>query len=141
MNNIYKLLRQKYSTHRHVVNYVLIGITGIFVDFGIFAILFNLFNINPIVANALSGCCSITSNFTLNALFNFKTRNRLLARFLSFFGIALGGIAITSITLNIFHEGLGVNANIVKFVSLIVIVVVQYNLNKVISFNIRQQIT
>ena len=67
-----------------LIRYCLIGVTGASLD----AVLFWLMTRAGVyyqLANFISVTCGIVNNFFLNAFFNFKTKNRLLRRFCSFY--------------------------------------------------------
>lgn len=120
---------------RQLVVYALIGACGVTLDFFLFLLLFNVVGIHEQVANAISISAGIVNSFTLNALFNFRKRDRLLMRFVRFYAVGMGGIALTFVLLAVFAGPLGLNPNIVKLCSLPLVLVLQYSLNKRWSFS------
>ncbi len=58
----------------------------------------------------------------------------MLRRFLRFYAVGLVGIGLVAVLLLVFHTWLGVDANVVKVVSLPVVAVLQFLLNKRWSF-------
>lgn len=122
-----------YESHRSFILYALIGCTGVALDFIAFLFLYNVLHVNAVVATIVSVLLGITCNFILNTLFNFKKTNKLHLRFLSFLLIGLSGLMISTYILA-FGEVFAFDANIVKVVSLPIIVVYQYILNKNFSF-------
>lgn len=120
--------------YRGFIIYSIIGFCGLFVDIGSFLIMTKLFGINYLIANTISMSLGIVNNFILNVFFNFKTKDRLLTRFISFAAIGISGMFITNFILYIFVEKVGIDEAIVKILSLGVIVVYQYNMNRMISF-------
>jgi len=131
---MHELVVKHYHKHKHFIHYSLIGFSGVALDFAVFAALFNIFQIGSLVANAISTTCGITNNFFLNRHLNFKKKDRLLWRFASFYITGLVGLGVSSLILHTFHDHFGFNANIVKAVSIVVVVILQYGLNKTISF-------
>lgn len=123
-----------FKSHEQFVRYSLIGLTGVALDFVIFLVLFNLLDMNALVANIISTSCGITNNFILNRSLNFKKKDFTLLRFLSFFATGLVGILVSTIIIRIFHDFIGWDANWVKFGAIVVVVLVQYTINKHISF-------
>lgn len=117
-----------------LVRYAAIGALGVCLDYGLFVVLFNLVGLHEQVANALSTTAGIVNNFALNALFNFRRRDRLLVRFLRFYAVGLTGIALTFLLLRVFSAGLGVNPDLVKAASLPLVLVLQYSINRRWSF-------
>lgn len=116
------------------VNYGLIGMTGVTLDFLIYLLLVKI-GFHPIYASAISVSIAITNNFILNAVFNFKTKDQLLRRFVNFYGVGCIGILVTSIILFIGHDILGAGAVTVKVISIPFVVGMQFLLNKKISFS------
>lgn len=129
-----KFLNAKYVKHKNLILYALIGFTGVTLDFIIFYILYNFAGLNDKFANIISVSIAISNNFILNILFNFKKRDSFLLRFSSFFIIGILGLAISSVFLEIFHTRAGFDANIIKALSIPIVVAIQYLLNKTISF-------
>lgn len=117
-----------------LVRYAAIGVLGVCLDYGLFVVLFNLVGLHEQLANALSTTAGIVNNFALNALFNFRRRDRLLVRFLRFYAVGLTGIALTFLLLRVFSAGLGVNPDLVKAASLPLVLVLQYSINRRWSF-------
>lgn len=67
-----------------LVKYVLIGVLGLVVDFGIYTILTH-FKMNVEIANIISSTCGIINNFLWNSYTNFKVHDRMILRFISYF--------------------------------------------------------
>jgi putative flippase GtrA len=119
--------------NRQFLLYSVIGVSGVVIDFIIFIILFNLLNFPPITSTVIAVLFGITNNFVLNTIFNFKKKDFLLLRYAIFTSVGLLGLLI-SIYFQAFASVFAIDANIMKVVSMPVIVVVQYLLNKHISF-------
>lgn len=128
------LLLSLAKERRPFIVYCLIGLTGVSLDYGIFLLLVNGLHVHYLVANAFSTTMGIVNNFAVNCRFNFKVRDRLMIRFLSFYGVGLAGLAMSSLLLYIGVTGLHLNPNATKAATLILVVVLQYNLNRFISF-------
>lgn len=137
MNKIFKKIFTK-----NFILYAIIGVSGVTLDFVIFAFLTKVVALDPLVANVISTTFGITNNFVLNAFFNFKKRDALLYRFISFYAVGVVGIVLSTLILRALHDGLGLDPLIAKFVSLIFVLIAQYSLNKKISFrNISEKIS
>lgn len=120
--------------YKHAWGYAIIGIIGLWVDLGGFYLLHNFFGMDKSLANLISSVLAILHNFILNALFNFRKRDQLGIRLLSFYAVGAVGILLTQLMFWLFTDWIGVNANIIKPFSVILVFVVQYNLNKRFSF-------
>ncbi|GAB3286010.1 GtrA family protein [Parasphingorhabdus pacifica] len=119
---------------RSLVLYAVIGLSGVTLDYLLFLVLFNSVGLHEQLANAVSTTVGIINNFTLNTLLNFRKRDRLLLRFARFYSVGLAGIVLTFVLLQVFSGALGVDPNIVKAVSLPIVLVCQYTLNRRWSF-------
>ncbi|KAA5836102.1 GtrA family protein [Saccharopolyspora hirsuta] len=117
-----------------LLRYALIGGSGVLLDYLLFLLLFNAFGVHEQLANAISTTAGITNNFVLNALFNFRKRDRIVVRFLRFYAVGLTGIALTFLLLQVFSGWLGIDPNLVKAGSLPVVLLLQYTINKKWSF-------
>jgi putative flippase GtrA len=89
------------------------------------------------VANAVAYVLGTTNNFFLNVLFNFRTRDRLLARFLSFQAVGLLGLVTSAGILWLLVDRMRIGPIPAKIATLSVVLALQYNLNRLISFRRR----
>lgn len=77
MSKINKLVNS--TSFIQLIKYVLIGILGLVVDFGVYMILTH-FNSNVEIANVISSTCGIINNFFWNSYTNFKVHDHMLLR-------------------------------------------------------------
>lgn len=131
MNKI--ITTAKSDTFRQLVKYVLIGVLGLVVDFGIYTLL-TFFNMNVEIANIISSTCGIINNFFWNSYTNFKVHNHLLLRFISYFLVGQITTVFTTASLFIFVTKLGYPHLIVKVVATFVATMIQFVINKLITF-------
>lgn len=122
------------KVYREFITYAFIGISALVTDVLLFLVFFNTGLFNAVVSNVLAIIVSIIQSFTLNTLFNFKKTDKILLRFISFFTVCMIGMVISTAFLYVLDEYLGVDTNIAKFLSLPVIIIVQFGLNKKITF-------
>lgn len=135
--NLVLSLYRKYS---NFILYGIIGVSGATFDYLLFILFVNIFEWNIFLSNILSVSVGIINNFILNVVFNFKTKDHLLLRFVSFYSVGLIGLALSTLILKIFVDDLGFNSSIVKLGSIVIVVLVQYFLNKSISFRKSKEI-
>jgi len=114
--------------------YFLIGISGALLDFSAFALVYQVFGFGEVFANVVGSIIGFNNNFFLNAFFNFKTKTNLLTRYLSYFMICVFGMVVSSTFIYIMVSVMGFNAFLSKFLAMGGIFVVQYFLNKKITF-------
>lgn len=122
------------AKYRHFIIYSMIGVTGASLDYLTFLLFTNVFHWNIIFSNILSVTLGVTDSFILNMLFNFKVKDRIFFRAISFYTVGAIGMGLSTLILHIFVTELGFSKTIVKLLSLVVVVIVQYTLNKAISF-------
>jgi putative flippase GtrA len=119
--------------NRRLILYCVLGGTGAFVDMVSYLVMVNWAGVHYQVANILSVLLGILTSFTLNATFTFNVTDRLLLRLLSFVIVGLVGLALSSAALYVFVTVLGFDKNLVKL-GTGAVVLVQYNLNRMITF-------
>ena len=73
------------------------------------------------------------ADFVLNALLNFRTRDRLLLRFARFYAVGLAGLVLTFLLLQL-GAALGLDPNLVKAAAIPLVVLLQYLINRRWSF-------
>lgn len=133
-NNTVLFIKNKILEHKEFLLYAIIGVTGVAIDFIIFYLLYNKLNADVVIANIISVSAGITNNFILNTFFNFKKKDRIGTRFFSFFTVGIAGLLLSNLIIFIFHSKAGLDATLVKFISIPPVVVFQFILNKKISF-------
>lgn len=116
-----------------LVKYVLIGVLGLVVDFGIYTILTH-FKMNVEIANIISSTCGIINNFLWNSYTNFKVHDRMILRFISYFIVGQITTVFTTVSLFILVTKLGYPHLIVKIVATFVATLIQFVINKVVTF-------
>ena len=123
-----------FEQYRQLIVYCLIGSTGATLDFVIYALLTNCAGIHYQIANFLSVSFGIINNFFWNCYFNFKTRDKILNRLVSFYSVGMLGWALSAGCLWLFIEVMSINVLIAKFGTIFFVTVVQFCLNKFITF-------
>jgi putative flippase GtrA len=128
------LIVNLYTKHRNLILYGIIGFCGAGIDFLVFAILYKYLHVYYLWANLISVSFGITKNYILNTIFNFKTKDKFWLRFLSYYGIGLLGMGISSLLLVALVEVLHLATMVAKIISAGLTVIIQYNLNKHLTF-------
>ena len=120
--------------NRQFILYCVIGASGVTLDFLVYSALLKSGVLQYQAANAVGYASGTLLSFFLNAHFNFRVRDRLAARLLSFCFVAFLGWAASAGTLYLLVNRAGMNKYISKVGALVIVVIVQYNLNRLISF-------
>lgn len=119
---------------KELIRYGLIGVTGASLDFLAYAALVTWTSIQPGVASVLSVSLGIVNNFLLNYFFNFAVRDKFWLRLGAFFAVGALGIVISYVVIE-WLVALDVNPLWAKVFSIPPIVVIQFVINKYVSFN------
>ncbi|MCX6307640.1 MAG: GtrA family protein [Bacteroidia bacterium] len=118
--------------------YALVGVVGLVVDMGLFYVFYEMLHINYILSNIMSSSLAVVNNFILNSIFTFKVKDKLFYRFLSFFSIALAGMALSSGMLALMIDGMHLNSMVAKAISVLFVALIQYYVNKKLTFSERR---
>ena len=115
--------------------YGLIGTFGVFIDLSIFNILYIFFDQSLFILYHLIGYLFGTlTSFFLNINFNFKIKDKIKSRLILFFLVAFIGALTSSIFIHFASNVFAFDARISKLLSLIIVFLVQYLLNKSLTF-------
>lgn len=138
MKNVILSLRIRFINsffkYKQFILYGIIGVVSASLDFFIFTFLTHIILINYLLANIISVNCGIINSFFLNSRYNFKVQNKFIKRFFTFYLIGLFGLGISSVFLWLFVEVFNVNVLISKIMVIFIITIVQFSLNKLITF-------
>jgi len=124
------LLRQNWQ----FLLYCVIGFSGVGLDFGIYSLLVKTGTLNYQAANAVGYASGTLLSFILNAKFNFRVTDKIVLRLLIFFGVAFLSYLVSAATLQLFIGHFAFNKYLSKAATLFVVVLLQFNLNRLISF-------
>ncbi|MBF0753749.1 MULTISPECIES: GtrA family protein [Jeotgalicoccus] len=122
------------SKFKEFIKYCMIAAVGGIIDLLLFIMLHTYTGIHIQIVNLVSMFTGVTTNFILNYHFNFKAHSKFFRRYFSFLTIGTAGFLVVSIAVFIFVQQLGWNAIIVKISATMFATVIQYLLNRYISF-------
>lgn len=120
--------------NRQFFLYCVIGLSGTLLDFSIYSLLLKARLFDYQAANTVSYASGTMLSFILNARFNFRVTDRIPQRLVCFFGVALLGWTISAGLLHMLIGDWGFNRYLAKVPTLVVVMLVQYNLNRWFSF-------
>ena len=126
--------RNLLEKYRQLIVYCVIGCTGATLDFLIYAALTAFCGVHYQTANFIGASCGIINNFFLNRHFNFKVKDRFLMRLMNFYLVGMFGCALSAALLWLFIEQFHWNVLVSKLVTIFFVTVVQFCLNKFITF-------
>jgi putative flippase GtrA len=115
--------------------YCVIGASGVTLDFLVFCILLKVLGKQHYqIANAVGYASGTLLSFILNARFNFRVTDKIALRLASFLGVAFLGWLASAGTLQLLIGHFGFDKYLSKIATLAVVVLLQYNLNRLLSF-------
>jgi putative flippase GtrA len=117
------------------IKYGLVGVLGLVVDLGVFYLMNKVLGINYVVSNITSSTLAVIHNFILNSYFTFKVTDSKLKRFMSFYLVAVVGMAVSTALLALMIDGLKMDAMISKLIAVFIVAFCQYFVNKKFTFS------
>jgi putative flippase GtrA len=128
-----RLVSELLVRNQQFILYCLLGLIGVVVDLTTYWVLVNALFVHHQWANVMSTLCGIFTSFFLNATYTFQIKDFLLLRLFFFFLIGILGLLISAMKLYDCVDQLHFDKNWVK-IACIYVVLVQYNLNRLVSF-------
>lgn len=113
--------------------YCLCGGTGVLTDYAVYYLSFS----NGMWyqgANLLGYVAGTLVSFALNRIFTFGMRDRVLQRLALFLGVAAVGFGASAIMLWLLVQQFGVDPRVAKLLTLPMVVVLQFTLNRRLTF-------
>jgi len=126
--------RNEITKRKSFILYSIIGVSGASLDYVVFLLLLKYVPLHYVLLNVVSTTLGIVNNFIWNARLNFGVTDQWFTRFLRFYAVGLLGIAVGSVLLYLAVDCLLLSPAISKLIVIFVIVLLQYNLNKRVSF-------
>jgi len=119
------------------VRYALCGGLGVLLDVTLFWVITGL-GVDYQIANVVGYASGTLLSFVLNRHFTFQKYDETFRRMGLFFGVAGVGYAVSAVTLWFLVEKLGILPILAKLVTLCLVLVIQFSLNRSITFRSRQ---
>lgn len=129
-----KSMKSLYYRFRNLILYGLIGSFTSFLDFCIFTLLFSCVGIHYLFANCCSVLVGISTSFLLNRRYNFKVKDHVRRRFVTFLCVGLCGLVFSNFILYVGIDCLHANNMLVKILSIVLVVGFQFLINKFVTF-------
>lgn len=126
------MMKKLIKKYREILVYGIIGLLCSGLDFVVYTLL--CLSIPFLLSNIISTHCGIICSFFLNRHYNFKVKDKVGVRFLSFYLIGLLGLLISEVLLHLMVNILSLDPLLSKIVTIVVVALIQFVLNKYISF-------
>ncbi len=137
MSKTHNNLNGLYLQHRNFILYGIIGIITTAIDVGIFTLL-TYWNMHELIANTISYQAAMVASFILNRHYNFKVKDKVWKRFLSFFVVNLIGYGLSQVLVLIFITLIGMPDFIGKLFATILAAACQFIFIKHLTFKVKE---
>lgn len=127
-------MKNLFSKFRNLLLYGIIGSFTATLDAIVFSVLSGYLGVYYLFANCISVLVGITTSFILNRKYNFKVNDKVKQRFITFLTVGLVGLGLSNILLWIGYDKMGFDMIPTKLISIVIVVFIQYLLNKFITF-------
>lgn len=118
------------------IKFGVVGISGLFVDFGITYLTKEKLKIQKYVANAIGFSTAATTNYFLNRVWTFHSTNpEVMVEYGEFFLISMIGLAINSLVLWLLVSRFKMNFYLAKLFAIAIVTVWNFFANAFITFN------
>ncbi len=128
-------MKSRLLQHRQFLFYCVIGGSGTALTCVLYALLVQTVGLGVQAANAVGYAAGTLLSFVLNARFNFLVADRIARRLSAFFTVAFFGWLASAGLLYLFVGLWKWNAIYAYVIVIFVVVLLQYNLNRLVSFN------
>ena len=108
MTRLITLARTNKKEFKRFTKFLVVGITGFVVDFGIFNLLLRGLNFQAVAAQAISFTCAAINNFVWNRFWTYpESRSKpILLQFGQFFVLNLIGVLVRSVVFSLLSEAM-----------------------------------
>ena len=122
---------------RYLLGYLICGGCATILDFSVFLLLTDVFEVWYFHANFISYPLGLLTNFTLNKIFNFRNQYKgYIRQFLSFALIGLLGLSINQWILYSLVESYGLFPLLAKAIALAAVVLWNFSANRYFTFHV-----
>lgn len=129
-----KKLFQKYPIIKEMLLYGVIGGSTALVDTLVYTLLTHVFSMGELLANLIGVNVGIALSFVFNTFFNFKKKDFLQKRAISFFAVGYLGLGLSMLILWLGVDVMQIFDIYVKLASVVLVAIFQFILNKIITY-------
>ncbi len=134
MQRYINLIQNNKVEVRYLGLYIAFGLLALCVELALFSLAINVLNFGVALANLVAVGSGAAISFSANALVNFGTKDKVAKRLVSYLAvITMGYFISTSLILVLVHIGFA--AILAKGMSLQVVFILQYGLNRKFTFS------
>jgi len=130
------MIKNKFLVTKQFIKYCMIGGFTSLTDTLVFYLLRKM-GVNLYVANFIGINIGITLSFLLNTFINFKMTDKLGMRAIKFFLVGYIGLCISFIIMYVGVKVFNQKEIIVKLISIVLVAIIQFCLNKLFTYRIK----
>ena len=134
-----KQIKQLYIKYKEIANYLIFGVLSTVVNFVTYYITARIFGIDEVVSSGISWFCSVLFAYITNKIFVFESKTHGIMEFMKemvsfFLARIVSGVLCDVGTFALMVKVLNINDIIAKFVTQVMVVIVNYIFSKLIIF-------
>ena len=134
---VYEKLKTLYEKYRETVIYLVFGVLTTVVNYAVYIPLFNFVHLPASVCNGVAWVAAVAFAYVTNKLFVFESKSwnsGVLGELLRFVGSRVTSGVIETVSLLVTVDILGWNGNIMKLITSILVVILNYFGSKLLVF-------
>ncbi len=121
---------------RKFIKFGIVGFSGVFVDFGVTGLCREVIGLNQYIANSAGFLCAVASNYTLNRLWTFRSRDpAVAAQFSKFLVASLIGLGLNNGIVYLLNERVYIPFYLSKLIATALVMVWNFWANYTFTFN------
>ena len=128
MKKIKELVKNKLLVQ--IIKFVIVGGIATIIDWVIYYILYNYFNMEPLLANIISYAISTVYNYLASVKYVFDVKERNKKTFIIFITFSLIGLGLSELLLYMMINKLMLNKMISKILSTIIVMIFNFTTRK-----------
>ncbi|MDD4489582.1 MAG: GtrA family protein [Paludibacter sp.] len=118
-----------------LLKFVLVGFSGMLIDYGITWLLKEKVKLNQYIANSAGFILAASSNYIWNRLWTFTSQSEQITReYFSFILISVVGLAINNLVIFLLNGKLKLNFYLAKLIAIVVVTVWNFSMNFLFTF-------
>lgn len=134
VKSLFRFTFMRYPVLRNILLYGIFGAAAFVIDFGVFTLLTKtVVKSVPEIASVIGNVVGFIFTFSTNTYWNFKKKDKILMRVISYGLITLLGTGISTLGIHLFKGS--INLYLLKCIMLVLVSAIQFVLNKYITYN------
>ena len=124
-----------------LIKFVIVGFSGLIIDFGLTFICKEKLSLNKYLSNSIGFLVAASSNYFLNRVWTFESENpEIIVEFSSFFFVSIIGLLINNSILWLIHNKIGINFYLAKFGAILITTLWNFFANYYFTFIVQSSI-